>query len=179
MIFAAYFHPRFCKNRAPAAAGARFLQNRLSKLRSLFEISLIPIWCRCFFEKLPKSRLGGVLGRLGGLLGRLGGLLGRLGGVLGHVGCLLEDLRPSWKMPQNARERLPGAQDTARRPQDTTKTPQSAPRTQSPKLTFVKPPEPRAPIYLLDIESETLLLIVLVKPAAAAGLVASIVTECL
>ena len=74
------------------------------------------------------SRLRALLDRLETILGRLGlswialgavlelhwtslGLswtsLGRLGCLLGRLGRLLEDLRPSWKMSQNASERLP------------------------------------------------------------------------
>ena len=73
-IFAPNFHPSFCINRAPAAGGARILQNRPSKLRSIFEPVLLSMWLHFCSKKLPKSRLGSLLVRLRKLSGALGAL---------------------------------------------------------------------------------------------------------
>ena len=56
-IFYPYFDPSFCINPAPVAAGVRFLQNRISKLRSMFETVLIQVKLHFCVKRLPKSRL--------------------------------------------------------------------------------------------------------------------------
>ena len=81
---------RYSENRAPVQARARFLQNRLSKLRSIFEPILMLISFHYFFKKLQNHVLEAswtIFGHLGGVLEaswNLGRLKGNVQGFMGR-----------------------------------------------------------------------------------------------
>ena len=54
-VLALNFHPQILIFLAPAAAGARIIKNRLSKLTSIFEPILVPTWLHFPSQNPPKS----------------------------------------------------------------------------------------------------------------------------
>ena len=54
-IFEPILDPQILKNRAPAAARARFSKNRSSKLISIFDPMLVPTWLHFGSQNRPKS----------------------------------------------------------------------------------------------------------------------------